>query len=290
MKGFGVRLASGLTAAVAFIAAILYNKYSFGIALGLCLVGGVWEFLSITAPRRNKHSKLAGSYTAITMTLAVILGILSWVLSQGYSYADVAVILPFVLFVFFVIELFADSDTPFENIGWNIMPFIYVVLPVMLLNRIYFDKGGLFAIAILFMIWFYDSMCYIGGSLIGRTKLIERISPKKTIEGLLVGVVMTLIWVSFYPVILSWLSSQYGFTCARYTRTAWWVIALLAISGATVGDLVESMLKRNLGIKDSGSIMPGHGGFLDRLDALLIGVPAVTMALWLIQLYETVLN
>jgi phosphatidate cytidylyltransferase len=153
----------------------------------------------------------------------------------------------------------------------------------MLLNFLYFEKGELFALSILFLIWFFDSMCYITGSLIGRRKLFERISPQKTVEGWIGGMVLSLIFVFFYDKILGFLSEKYHFNCWQYSNVQWLFIGFVTLVAATLGDLVESMLKRNAGVKDSGTIMPGHGGFLDRLDAILIAIPFTVISVFIVD-------
>ncbi|MBS1619153.1 MAG: phosphatidate cytidylyltransferase [Bacteroidetes bacterium] len=279
MNTFLVRLASGLVVAALFIAGTLYSWMTYGVIVMIAVAGGVYEFYSISTPARHGNTKGRG----LTVTLAVVVTLLSVLFNKRpFIFADIAVLLPAVLFFFFVRELFTKSDNPFQEIGWSILPFVYVVLPVMLLNWLYFDKGPLFALSILFLIWFYDSMCYICGSLVGRTKLIERISPKKTVEGLVGGMVLSLIFVFFFDKIFAYLGAQFHMQLPldTYTNINWLIIGAVTLVFATFGDLVESLLKRSLNIKDSGSIMPGHGGFLDRLDAILVALPFAVLVIW----------
>lgn len=149
----------------------------------------------------------------------------------------------------------------------------YVIFPMLLL----FDLGvrspvsesrfsPLLPCAIIFSIWINDTMAYLVGSWIGKTPL-SRYSPKKTWEGTIGGIALS-------AVLITWLSSIFSeanvFKCQQ-----WMVIALICAVAGTIGDLWESYLKRKAGVKDSGSIMPGHGGFLDRFDSLLFAAPAV---------------
>ena len=127
-------------------------------------------------------------------------------------------------------------------------------------------------LAMFMIIWMYDSFCYITGSLIGRHKLFERVSPKKTVEGMIGGLILTLFVFSFANKIPQ---------LQMLSKTEWLILAFVTMIAATFGDLVESLLKRSLGIKDSGSIMPGHGGFLDRMDAFFLAIPFVSLTLWL---------
>lgn len=279
MKNFLVRLATGLIVSALFISATLYSWLTFGLVILIAVTGAVYEFYSISTPARHGNTKGRG----LTVALAIALTGLSILFNKRpFIFADVTILLPAVLFFFFVRELFTRSENPFQEIGWSILPFIYIVLPIMLLNWLYFDKGPLFALSILFLIWFYDSMCYICGSLFGRTKLIERISPKKTVEGLAGGMVLSLVFVFFYDKIFAYLGAQFHMKLPldTYTNINWLIIGFVTLVFATFGDLVESLLKRSLHIKDSGSIMPGHGGFLDRLDAIFVALPFAVLVIW----------
>jgi phosphatidate cytidylyltransferase len=284
MNTFLVRLATGVTVAALFIAGTLYSPFTYGLVILIGAVGGVYEFLTISGPARNadKSNSTRGRGLAVTFTvIAVLLSLLFN--ARPYNFVDIAIILPAIFFFYFVRELFSKAENPFQDIAWNIIPFIYVVIPVMMMNWLYFDKGPLLALGVLFLIWFYDSMCYICGSLLGRTKLFERISPKKTVEGLVGGMILSLIFVFFFDKILAFLSAKYHFKTEEYTNIQWLVIGFVTLVFATFGDLVESQLKRSLHIKDSGSILPGHGGFLDRLDAILVAIPFAVLTIWIID-------
>jgi phosphatidate cytidylyltransferase len=287
MKNFYVRAASGLTVAVLIIAAILASRISYGIVILIAAVGGVYEFSTITVTARHEDEAANKKSRRLAVILTVIAVTLSWLFHFRYRFDDLAIILSPILFFYFVRELFSKSETPFQNIGWNILPFIYIVLPVMILNYLYFEKGAIFAIAVLFLIWFYDSMCYITGSLFGKRKLFERVSPQKTVEGMVGGMVLSLIFVFFYDKILALLAAKFHyanwFSVWTYTNVQWLIIGFVTLIFATLGDLVESLLKRSIGVKDSGAFLPGHGGFLDRLDAILIALPFTMLAVFAVD-------
>jgi len=287
MKNFFVRVASGLTVAALIIAAILASRISYGIVILIAAVGGVFEFYTITATARHTDEAANKKSRRLAVILTIIAVVLSWVFHFRYRFDDLAIILAPILFFYFVRELFSKSETPFQNIAWNLVPFIYIVLPVMILNYLYFEKGAVFAIAILFLIWFYDSMCYITGSLFGKRKLFERVSPQKTIEGMVGGMVLSLIFVFFYDKILGLLADKFHyanwFSVWTYTNVQWLIIGFVTLVFATLGDLVESLLKRSIGVKDSGTFLPGHGGFLDRLDAILIALPFTMLAVFAVD-------
>jgi phosphatidate cytidylyltransferase len=184
---------------------------------------------------------------------------------------------PFVLLVF---ELFTRTDKPFQNVGLSLLGIFYLVLPFIFAmpqlssSRVYSFQGyGNYftpniVAGLLFLTWANDSFAYLIGSRIGKRKLFERISPKKTWEGTIGGglaCMLTSLGVHHYLGVLSlW---------------DWLAVALIVAIFGTIGDLVESMLKRSLGVKDSGHIMPGHGGFLDRFDAFIFAMPFVYLFL-----------
>lgn len=289
MNNFLVRATTGLALAALIIFGLLWSSWFYlGITL-VAVVGGLWEIYNIS--NRNDGT-FATRYKYIALGLAVFMQVLSFFMNYRYSYIDISLFFSTILFVFFIIELYAKSEKPFENIAWNILTLVYILLPVLILNKVYFDKGKLVVLALLFLSWFYDSWCYIFGSLIGKNKLFARVSPKKTIEGLLGGLAITLALAYFYPVILPWLSESlpsFVIYAPNYTSLQWIFIAIVGIIGFTYGDLAESLLKRSVGVKDSGSAIPGHGGLLDRLDAIVLGVPFMALALWLVDQYQAIL-
>ena len=130
-------------------------------------------------------------------------------------------------------------------------------------NNIIIEYGKLLPCGIIFSIWINDTMAYIVGSFIGKTPL-SKISPKKTWEGTVGGALLCIVTISL-------LGSFYSI----YSKADWMIIAFLCAFFGTLGDLLESKLKRMAGVKDSGTLMPGHGGFLDRFDSLLIAIPFV---------------
>src|SRR5690606_32782836 len=143
----------------------------------------------------------------------------------------------------------------------------FVAMPFVLLNVMAFEDGVYnFEVILgsLLILWATDTGAYFAGTRFGKRKLFERISPKKSWEGFIGGAVLAMIF--------AWGSSVY---LKSLSPTSWLVVGVLIIVGGTFGDLIESLLKRSIEIKDSGSSLPGHGGFLDRFDGLLISVPFI---------------
>jgi phosphatidate cytidylyltransferase len=177
-----------------------------------------------------------------------------------------AIVYPAFGLMFFA-ELYRKKENPFSNIAFGLTGILYTVLPFALLSRIALH-GGSYEYQLLLgyfvLIWTSDTFAYLTGRKLGRTKLFERISPGKTWEGSIGGAMATgllsyLLWC-WYP---------------DPGLQVWMGMALIILVTGTMGDLCESLLKRSIGVKDSGSFMPGHGGLLDRFDAVLLSAPFV---------------
>ena len=169
----------------------------------------------------------------------------------------------------YLIKLYKkNEEKPFSNIAMTFLGIIYVAIPISLFSLVAFPVPGQYTheiiIGIMFILWASDSGAYFAGSRFGKRKLFERISPKKSWEGSLGGAVLAFT--------VAYILSQYFQTL---TQLEWFVVTGLIIVSGTYGDLVESLFKRSIQIKDSGTTLPGHGGFLDRFDSLLIAIPFI---------------
>jgi phosphatidate cytidylyltransferase len=181
--------------------------------------------------------------------------------------AKYLVLIPCLLFLIMVAELFFKSDKPFFQMALRVYGVFYIAIPlgfVALIQYAHNEYRPDVILGILLLVWSSDVFAYFFGKLFGKHKLFARISPGKTIEGFVGGAIMTLIvsfvLTRFIPV---------------YSIIDWIVIAVIIIVFGTLGDLFESMIKRNLKVKDSGFILPGHGGILDRFDGLIFSLPFV---------------
>ena len=244
-----------------------YNQLSFSILFFIITILGCWEFYTLLEKAGNKPQKLAGTIAAAILFGTNALACMHTENGNLLLEPKFLVINLPILFLIFIIELYLKNYQAFQNIGYTLLGLIYVSLPFTLLNYIstlnqiynYEIIFGLF-----FILWTNDSGAYIVGSLIGKNKLFSRISPGKTLEGFIGGA------VSAYGV--AFIISKYYLSIDSID---WLVIASILIVIGTLGDLVESLLKRSLNVKDSGTILPGHGGILDRFDSLILSSPFI---------------
>ena len=282
LKNLVVRTLSGAVLLGVVLAAALLGKYAYGALLLFIVSVGLAEFYRL--------AKASGAQPQVNMgTFAgVILFCTSFhifeQLYDGYPLSMeliVGLLLSLLLYLFliFVVEVFRAKEHPMRNVAVTIMSLIYVSLPMSLMLFIPLMLGGgvwraeafLFY---LFIVWGNDVFAYLVGVSIGRHRMCERISPKKSWEGFVGGVLGAMAMGALGNVVV-------GGGYALWLGLA----AIVAIS-SVLGDLVESMFKREAGVKDSGNIMPGHGGILDRFDALLVSIPFAFIYLMIVRMFD----
>ena len=201
-----------------------------------------------------------------------------------------AVFVPYLLTIIylFIAELFTKAENPIQNWAYTMLPQMYIALPFSMITVLAFTPTAygepsynyLLPLSVFVFLWINDSGAYIAGSLFGRHKLFPRVSPGKSWEGCIGGAVFVVIAAI---VIALTIGSQ---EAARGQSLLVWIgLGLTVVVFGTLGDLVESLLKRTLGIKDSGNILPGHGGMLDRFDSSLMAFPAAVVYLYTLSLF-----
>ena len=237
-------------------------------------------FLLLTALTENEFIKIISQRGEVVVSRPIVIAgscylfFAFWLnsLTRGDS---LVVFFPYLIFLIYcyIKELFGKHPNPIANLGTIMLSQMYVVLPLSLINVLaftpfecYHSEAPYYAItlAIYIFIWVNDTGAYLSGITLGRHKMFPRISPKKSWEGAIGGALATtasaFIIAHFYTFMGLW---------------QWVGMAFVVVLAGTFGDLTESMIKRQLDIKDSGHILPGHGGFLDRLDSMLFAIPAV---------------
>jgi len=276
MNTFLTRLTTAIFFAAIVIAGLLINQWTFLVLIMIILVGSILEFYKISGPMFKKDKVKLNFYRNMVLTMSIYSALASFFISFNLVPKKIIFSIPLLFAAIFYTELVLKSKKPFRNIGLNLLALYYITMPLSLTFFIANDEGkfaGAILLGVLFIIWGNDSGAYIIGSLIGKNKLIPHVSPNKTIEGFLGG--------GLFCVIVAYLnihvfSNIYGFEALSILKpSVWYLIAGVVFIFATMGDLVESLLKRSLEIKDSGNILPGHGGFLDRFDAFLFVLPFV---------------
>lgn len=230
----------------------------------------MWEFYSLSENGGIYPQKLTGTIVGALLFVSAAL------VSMNIVEAKVLMINLPIIFLFFIVELFSQSKTPFANIAFTLLGLVYVALPFTLLNFIT-SYNGIYSYHLLFgfffILWINDTGAYLVGSAIGKHKLFPRVSPGKTWEGAVGGAVAS------YSVAFFIISEWYSVI----NRFDWMVIATIMVVIGSLGDLVESLFKRSINVKDSGSILPGHGGILDRFDSLILATPFVFVYLFVIK-------
>ena len=278
MKNFWVRTVSAVVYVVLFLGSIysgvlLGNKTAGGIILTAFLLfvacGCTFEFFRIVGQQGATPCRPLGyAYTVVTLLSLVCIS--SFASFNGYALFGIGMtLLPAAFGLAAMVQLWNHSEQPFREAAYTMVPMLYAAIPLGLMPLLH--EGYNVLVMVLIMVWMNDNGAYMGGSLYGKHKMWARHSPGKTWEGTLTGVVITLLVAVF-------VGPLFNSGIAWYH---WLVMGLICSVIDTLGDLVESMLKRSVGMKDSGKIMPGHGGFLDRFDSLLIATPMVFVYLTL---------
>jgi phosphatidate cytidylyltransferase len=257
------RIITGLLGSAAIITGVCLSEWTYCAVFLTIVLFSLLEFYKLAGLDGLVPQKWFGTLCGVAIFL------LSFFIEKGaISYRYYFLIFPVVSCVY-MIKLYKKFERkPFTNIAFTFLGIFYVAVPFALLNIAVFDDNRAYNFEImmgcLFILWASDTGAYFAGTFLGKRKLFERISPKKSWEGFFGGALLALIFA-------------YGLSIYLHTLSVfqWMVVAIIIIVGGTFGDLVESLLKRSIEIKDSGNSIPGHGGFLDRFDGLFISAPFI---------------
>ncbi len=276
------RVISAIFFVIAMLGGVFGGATTFRLLFLGITAGCLWEFTGLMFRPEGNHLRFR-------RVAGTVLGCLPFVVMGGNTFDSfgegqwwvyriiISPVMPIlVIFLLFIVELFLESRQPFANMGHYVLGLMYLGLPFAVLLSVSHWQGEytpLRVLGLLLLTWTNDTMAYVVGSQIGKTPFFTRISPNKTWEGTLGGMVFTFLLAGLFS---KWMPV--------FTWSEWMCLAAVVAVFGTLGDLVESMLKRSMQVKDSGSILPGHGGFLDRFDSFIFVMPFAWLALMLLQL------
>lgn len=270
LKEFFTRTLTGAALAVLILGTILWSPWAFFSLMALITLIGLFEF--------NKLFQPSGYGKGVLIYYFIGISIYTLTALAGMAVIDPSYVLLTVLGFFILIaqELFMGSDHSWRHASGSVMGIIYIAIPFGMMNAFFFIKSAdlafpWFLLALFILVWMNDVFAYLVGTTLGRHKLSQKLSPKKTWEGSVGGIIFTLIAAWIFSMIVP-----------ELTLVQWLAFGLIVSLTANFGDLAESMLKRSAGVKDSGKLFPGHGGVLDRFDAVLFATPFVFFFLFLI--------
>lgn len=257
---------TGAIFGIVLISSICLHPLSFLILFSLITALTLWEFCGLVKQYEN---------TRLQQIMNTIGGVYLFVATFTYAneLVDGKIFLPYLLFLILtmIAELYYKAPNPINNWAYTLFAQLYIAGCFSILNFIgaepntpgMMSYSPLMVMAIFIFVWLSDTGAYFVGSMIGKRKLFERISPKKSWEGFFGGLFFALASSQA----LAWYAPEIG-------RLTWLGLALTVVLFGTWGDLIESLLKRTIGVKDSGNLLPGHGGMLDRFDSVILAAPA----------------
>ena len=280
MRNFIVRTITGVLFVAAIVTCFLSPR---AMVLLFALVTGmtIWEYAGLVNEREH---------VTVNRFISTVAGVYLFLSMAGYCWGITppSVFIPYLVSIIYLLvaELYLRADDPIHDWAYTMLSQLYIALPLSLLNVLAFRQSGtevvyshVLPLSVFVLLWINDTGAYLCGSLLGRHKLFPRISPGKSWEGSIGGGLLV--------VAAAWAYGWYEQSEGMATLGAAWQwagLGLTVVVFGTWGDLVESLFKRTLGVKDSGNILPGHGGMLDRFDSSLLAIPAVVVYLYTLSL------
>ena len=286
MKNFVVRTITGILFVAVMVVGICFRGDAMILLFALITGLTLWEYTGLV----NQHVE----DTNVNRFISTAAGVYLFLAFAGYCTDIVpsAVFIPYLLTVvyLFISELYLQQKNPIHDWAYTMLGQMYVALPISMINVLAFHAdpttgqvayNWLLPMSVFVFLWVNDTGAYCVGSLLGKHRLFPRISPKKSWEGSIGGAVLVLIVAA----LIAHFSTELSIVNCKLSIVNWLGLALVVVVFGTWGDLVESLFKRTIGIKDSGNILPGHGGMLDRFDSSLMAIPAAVIYLYTLSLF-----
>ena len=286
---FIVRAITSVLFVIVVVGFIIWDPISFDLLFGIITAMTIWEFCTIV----NKNADLQ-----VNRLITTVAGVYLFyaVMAFNMNVCGSEIFIPYLVSIMYLMisELYFDRKNSIYNWAFALMAQLYIALPFALLNTLSFIAvtkswdmpqpiyTPVITLSMFIFLWCSDAGAYCVGSLIGKNKLFPRISPGKSWEGSIGGGLIAIIAGIF----IYYISNKYQVPTPINSWTAWIGMAIVVVVFGTWGDLVESLLKRKLGIKDSGHILPGHGGMLDRFDSTLMAIPAVVVYIYTLSSFS----
>ena len=279
-KNFIVRTITGVLFVAILVTCFLRPDsmiFLFALVTGLT----VWEYGGLV----NQFDDIQ-----VNRFISTAAGVYLFLAFAGYctGFTPATVFIPYLVTVIYLIisELFTLAPNPINNWAYAMLSQMYIALPFSMINVLAFQSNAegevtfnyLLPLSLFIFLWVNDTGAYCVGSLLGRHKLFPRVSPGKSWEGSIGGAVFVLIAAAIIGYLVGGMEGG-------YTIPVWMGLGLTVVVFGTLGDLVESLFKRTLGVKDSGNILPGHGGMLDRFDSSLMAIPAAVIYFYTLSLF-----
>lgn len=261
-----IRVITGLVFVLVMFASLMFGTYIFTLFVFALSILAVDEFYRLVSTPAVKPQKITG----IALAISIYLPLYQYFI-KGEPARNLLLAVPFFITIV-IAELYRKHPNPFHNIAYTLLGVVYITVPFCFFYALAFLEGSYnihYPLAFLLLLWSSDSGAYLFGSQLARHKLFERHSPKKSWEGFFGGLLTS----SLFAIAIS-------FYFTELALIHWLIVSWIIVVVGTFGDLSESMLKRSLYVKDSGSLLPGHGGVLDRFDGLLLAAPLVFVYLF----------
>ena len=289
MKNLITRTIFGVLFVAIMVGGIIWRPDTFILLFAIITGMTLWEYTGLV--KEKKVNRFISTVAGVYFFLAV--AAMSIGLADGF-----VVFVPYIITIMYLLisELYLKHENPLECWAYTMLGQIYIAMPFSLINILAFNEDGmvpsynwLLPLCLFIFLWANDTGAYCTGSLFGKHKLFPRISPAKSWEGSIGGAILVLLiafGIGYMNNMMVYdMDKQPAIFSGTLSIVEWMGLGLVVVVFGTWGDLIESLIKRTLGIKDSGNIIPGHGGMLDRFDSSLMAIPAAVVYLYTLSIF-----